>query len=91
MCNFYMMYYRNASSDIETPEICADQYTYESLYDSFPNNSDVALPSGPGHHHHHHHGHPSNGKGENENKPSDFDSNAEETRTSEGTCFVDRY
>ena len=64
MCNFYMMYYRDASSNIETPEVCAQQYTYTSLYGSFPNGSDVALHSGPGHHHHHHHGHQSSPEGD---------------------------
>ena len=88
MCNFYMMYYRNASSDIETPDTCADQYTYESLYDSFPNDSDVALHSSPGHHHHHHHNHDqlSSVEGENGNGAIDFDSDAKESGASKGTC-----
>ena len=86
MCNFYMMYYRNASSDIETPDTCADQYTYESLYDSFPSDSDVALHSSPGHHHHHHHGQLSSVEVENGNEAIDFDSDAKESGASKGTC-----
>ena len=54
MCNFYMMYFRNASSHIATPESCGDQFTYKSLSESFPNDSDVALNSTSGHRHHHH-------------------------------------
>ena len=54
MCNFYMMFYRSANTNVEIPETCFDQITYRSLYDSFPNGSDVALSSGSHHHHHHH-------------------------------------
>ena len=79
MCNFYMMYYCDASSNIQTPEICGDQYTYASLFDSFPNGSDVALPSVPGHHHHHHHGHENNSDGETaDNETADVVLDSEE-------------
>ena len=56
MCNFYMMYYRDALSNNEAPDGCGDQSTFEHLFHSFPNDSDVALASSSsGHHHHMHH------------------------------------
>ena len=82
MCNFYMMFYRDANSSIATPELCGEQYTYESLYDSFPNDSDVALRSSPGHHHHHHH-HGSPGE-ETGNETADVTSGSKVTGTSRG-------
>ena len=81
-----MMYYRDASSNIKTPEICLDQYTYENLYKSFPNGSDVALPSAPGHHHHHHHGQHSNLEGETAvNKTTNVVLDSEEPGMNQGT------
>ena len=83
MCNFYMMYYRNASSHITTPESCGDQFTYKSLSESFPNGSDVALNSIPGHHHHHHHSHQS-GEQETGNKFADLAPEGMQPGTNQG-------
>ena len=49
-----MMYYRDALSNHEAPDGCGDQSTFEHLFHSFPNDSDVALASSSSGHHHHH-------------------------------------
>ncbi len=84
------MYHRDANSGIKTPELCADQYTYRSLYESFPNGSDVALPSAPGHHHHHHHhGGQSGQEGETAgNETTNAVADSQGPGTSKGTCFM---
>lgn len=67
--------------------MCDEQDTYASLYDSFPNGSDLAIRYGPGHHQHHHHGHQTNLKEKSGNESADTLPNFPETER-QGTCFL---